>query len=168
MKRTLLILLICAQIIPVLFSQTTVYINEHQFEAKKSINFVSGISGFKTTNYELGLGLNFWETRLQQKIIIKPFVGGSVSAIFYSENMNLKGYELNVWVDGLIVLGVSGNYHFNDEFKTYGLKPFLGFGVYGFTFTYGFNVFLNKNYINELSHHNFSVRYNFPILKFKK
>jgi hypothetical protein len=146
----------------------SVFINDNTYEPKPAIGLIGGLSGFRSPNFEIGLGYNLIETRPENKKFTKPFFGFSLSTDINSNNIDFIGENLNLWINFLFVLGLNQNYYKNADFETWGIKPFIGLEFYGVSFIYGYNIFLNQNKINELSNHVFSIRYFLPIYKFKK
>ena len=139
--------------------------NGNRFPAFTAIGITGGISNFRSPNLELGIGINFWETRPWNTILTKPFSGFSISANYNPYNKNLYGENINVWINGIIVLGINQNYYTNSEHKSWGIKPFIGVEIYGFCLIYGYNFFINKNEIKELPKHNFSIRFFQPVVR---
>lgn len=158
----LLIKNICA------FGQRSVAINEKTYEARAAIGLIGGLSGFQTSDFEIGLGLNFIETRPENEKFTKPFLGFSLSANLNPTNKDLIGQNLSAWLNSLIVPGVSEHYYKYNDLNTITMKPFVGLEIYGLTFTYGRNIFLTSNKISELSKNVFSVRYFLYLKKFSK
>ena len=148
--------------------QIPVRINDKSYIGIPAVGFVGGISGFKTNDYEIGLGINIMETRPLNKAFNKPFLGISMAANFNAHHKDLIGESLNLWFNGLIVMGLNQNWYSDGKFQTFGIKPFAGLEFYGISFIYGYNFFLNNNEINELTNHIFSIRYFVPVIRLRK
>jgi hypothetical protein len=167
MFRILLFISLFVFNISYVFSQRSVAINEKDYDAKTAIGIVGGLNGFQTAELELGIGINLLETRPDNNKFTKPFMGLSIAANFYPSNNSLIGQNLSVWLNSLIVFGLSEQYYKFNSSETLTIKPFVGLEFYGITLTYGRNLFLTNNNIPELSKNNFSIRYFQYIKKFR-
>ena len=161
----MLLLLFCLTIKN--YGQRMLYINQYKFETLPTLGLVGGVSGFHSTDLELGIGLNLYETRPRNKIMTKPFLGCSISANLNPDSPDLKGENFNIWFSTIFTLGLNQNYYIKGDLKTWGMKPFIGLEFYGISFIYGYNFFLTKNQIDELSNNVFSVRYFLPVIRLK-
>lgn len=149
-------------------SYTQIVINGEGYYKKQSLGIVGGITGFQSNEIELGLGYNHYETRPKNKTFVKPFVGASLSALYYPTHSELKGANFSVWGSMLFDIGLTQSYYEKGDERTWATKPFIGLGIYGISFTYGYNFYLTKNEMEELSNHVFAMRYFFPIIGRKK
>lgn len=167
MKYSFLIIIIIFSISNC-YSQWKIVVNDQALIGLPAVGLVGGVSGFKSSELEAGFGLNLMETRPENHVLIKPFMGCSLSVLYDPNNPEIIGESFNIWLNTLFVLGLNQNYHKFENYETWGLKPFFGLEFYGISFSYGYNFFLNKNEIEELNHNIFSMRYFLPIVKFKK
>ncbi|MDD3860796.1 MAG: hypothetical protein PHW83_11400 [Bacteroidales bacterium] len=163
MRKAIIIILYLGFANLTLWGQVVIKINQHSYEAKKSIGLVAGISGFQTTEIELGVGFNFAEIRHISPHKPKPFMGLSLSVNMNPTNKDLIGQSLSAWFNGVLVFGVSEHYYKNNDYQTYTIKPFTGIELFGIMLIYGRNIFLNDNQIKEVSKHVFTLRYYIPV-----
>jgi hypothetical protein len=68
------------------------------YEQGKSVGLILGISGFKTTNYELGIAFNSIQN-LDKDIPTRPFLGGSLSLEKNDLDQELITYNLSLLTD---------------------------------------------------------------------
>jgi len=129
----------------------------------KYIGVIGGIQGFREFAYEAGLALNLASINE----IPGAMVGG---ALMYKRGFrnDIETYSAEVGVYLPISFGLNFNYNTQNEYATFGVKPFIGICIYNFQFLYGFNIYSRKSLINGLRRNHFEVRYVIPIISFGK
>lgn len=163
MKSVCITILLLVFALIIAHGQVVVKINQYSYEADKSIGLVAGVSGLNSTDMELGLGLNFAEIRHISPHFPKPFLGFSISANYNPTNSDLFGQSFTAWFSGIYTIGLAKHYYREKELQTNTIKPLFGIEIWGITLTYGRNLFLNENQIEEISKNVFTVRYYLPI-----
>ncbi len=166
-KKTLIIslLIISNQYI---FGQAKLYINQYEYDANPAIGLIAGLSGFENYSMELGLAYNHFETRPDNKLFTKPFVGFSLTTDYFPSNSKIRTGNLNLWFNGVLVLGVSNSYLTNGELNNWMIKPYIGLELYGLVLTWGYGFDFKENELSDFSKHIFNLRYYYPIFKLKK
>ena len=130
----------------------------------KYIGLNLGVQGFGQPMFQGGLALNLLE--------FDGVAGGMLGAnALYKRNFaeDVESYNFELGVYTFFCLGLNFNYNIQNEYGTFGVKPFIGIALYNFQLLYGFNFFSKKNnQIPGLRSNHFELRYVIPLIAFGK
>ncbi|MCX6256396.1 MAG: hypothetical protein NTW49_00610 [Bacteroidia bacterium] len=155
-----------------LVSQTNFKIGGYKLDGKISCGLLVGHQGFKNNYGELGLGINFGETRKTGSTLkkitktynyTKTFTGISSSLLYDYKDTKMTGVKVSAWIQFYVAFGLEySNLLF--EQKTYNLINYkIGIELLGLSLTY--DHYINTRQINKkFSNYYFSLRYYIPII----
>lgn len=130
----------------------------------KYVGLNLGVQGFGQPMFQGGVALNL----LEFDNVNGGMMGGN---LLYKRdfNDNIESYNVEFGVYTYFCLGLNFNYNIQNDFGTFGVKPFIGVAFYNFQFLYGFNFFSKKNNeIQGLRSNHFELRYVIPLFSFGK
>lgn len=124
------------------------------------IGLIAGLEGFKSRFYQMGIALNASE--------IHETRGGVFGTQFLYQRQwheNVERYQVELGFYTFLCMGLNFNRTRQDDFTTFGVKPFVGISLFNIQALYGFNLYnRNKNQIDAMQRSSFELRYVIPII----